>query len=161
MSVHSHHHDCFALTVIQCRVTPLTRTAILHPLCALGIIPERSPPVIELFVDPSERDAKAAYAETLPKLEISELSKQWLQVRVCARARACVCVCVRACVRECVRVCVCVCVCWGKGEALPLMLTLSCAHTYPRVPTSTHRHTRPWLLHRCSPRGGRHLSGDS
>ena len=34
------------------------------------------------------------------------------EVRVCARARVCVCmcVCVRACVRACVRVCVCACV---------------------------------------------------
>ena len=39
-----------------------------------------------------------------------ELMKD-LGVKVCVRARACVCACVRVCVHVCVRVCVCVCVC--------------------------------------------------
>lgn len=53
---------------------------VLEYLEGRGIIPKRSPDIIELFVPEDKRASKTAYAETLPKLDISKLSMQWLQV---------------------------------------------------------------------------------
>jgi 3'-phosphoadenosine 5'-phosphosulfate synthase len=39
-----------------------------------------APPVIELFVSDADREAKTAFAATLPTLNINKLSMQWLQV---------------------------------------------------------------------------------
>ena len=44
------------------------------------IIPHSSSGVVELFVPPSELEVKKREAEALPKLNITKIDCQWLQV---------------------------------------------------------------------------------
>jgi len=55
-------------------------SSVLEYLENRGIIPKRLPDILELFVPAEQKAEKAAYAETLPKLAMSKLSLQWLQV---------------------------------------------------------------------------------